>query len=280
MAITGGVKIFNKNQNLFEDGASGTATSGSSAVNRALDKNPVTKWRSVGSTDAVTETIIVTLPTAQTIDRILLVDHNWKEFTVKYDVVGVFTDFTTVVGLDGALGGGITETVFADNTAYYEFDAVSVTILEITVTKTQIANAEKFITQIISTDELGTLEGFPLIKGLTHTRNSRRKKMLSGKTLVQKSEESLKFKLQFKNYPGRTLGPDLDLMFTLFDREENFIVWLSGGRRGTEFFRYTLRGFRLEDVPECQVERDYKVSYTKNVYIHVNNVTVSIAEAV
>lgn len=278
MAITGGIKIFNKNQNLAVDGASATATSGEGAINRALDVSQVSKWRSVGSTDAITETIIVSFNGAKTIDRIMLVDHNWKEFTVKYDVAGTFTDFTSVIGIDGALGS-ISETVFADDTAYYEFDAVSTEQIEVTVTKTEVVDDQKFITQIVSTNELGTLQGFPVINKLKLSRNTRRKKMLSGKMLVQKSDTTNSFELRYKNYPP-SLNGDLDLMFTLFDREDNFIVWLCGGRRGTDFFRYTLRGFRLCDVFQMQIEKDFSESYSKNVYINMVNLSVRLAEAV
>ena len=204
MPITGGLKILKRSKALFEDGVTMAATSGTGSESRALDRNRFTFWRSVGSSDSVTETLILTFPSTTTIDRIFLVDHNWKSFTVKYDSGGVFVDFTSVVGLDGALGGGISETTFADNTAYYEFDSVSTTRLEITATLTQTADEDKYLNQLMATEEEGTMVGFPEIKGFTWSRNSRVKKMLSGRSLVQKSEESIKFSLDFKNYPGGT----------------------------------------------------------------------------
>jgi len=223
----------------------------------------------------------VTFPATTTITRLLFLDHNWKQFTVKHDLAGVFTDFTTVVGLDGALGGGITETTFADDTAYYEFDSVTTTRIQITVKKTQTTDAEKFISQIIATKELGTFVGFPIVDRLTMSRNSRSKKVLSGKSLVQKSEESNNFQLRFKNYAvGLTFTADMSLMYTLFDRENNFLVWLSGGRRGTDFFRFTLRPFELKQVFQMQIDRDIRQSYSKNVYINAANLRVRLVEAV
>ena len=279
MAITGGVKFFKRNKNLSEDGATATASTGEVVINRALDKNPLTKWRSVGSSDATTETITISYPEDTTINRVILQDHNWETFTVQYDSGGVFTDFTTVVGLDGSLGGGISETTFADDTAYYEFDSVTTSRIQITVTTTQTADEDKFISQIISTEELGTLQGFPLVRGLSPSRNLRRRKVLSGKSLIQKSEESVRFRLDFKNF-GSTFTADLDLMFTLFEREDNFLTWLSGGKRGTDNFRYTLRGFRLKDIFEMQIDRDFPLSYRNNVYVNPVNVRVSLTEAV
>lgn len=263
--ITGGIKFLEPNKNLLKDGASATASSGASSKDSILDKNEFTFWTSVGSDDTTTETLVVTFPASLIIDRILLLDHNFKEFTIKYDLASVFTDFANVVGLDGALGGGISETVFADDTAYYEFDPVTTTRIEITCTKAQIVDAQKFLAQVISTEEIETLVGFPQIRRLSHSRNARAVKVLSGKSIIQKSLDSLSFELQFKDYPP-TLETDLALPSTLFERSNSFLVWLCGGRRGTTFFRFTNRGFRLKDIPEMQMERDMRTTYRKNVY--------------
>lgn len=282
MAITGGIKFFDISQNLFEDGTTATATSGEFAISRALDRNPITKWRSVGSSDSSTETITVTFPDSVPIDRILLVDHNFKQFQVKYDLSGVYTDFTNVVGIDGALGGGISETNFADDTAYYEFDSVTTPSIQITIDTTQSVDAEKFISQIISTTEIGTLQGFPLVTGITPTRNQRNRQVLSGRTIVQKSEETISFNLDFSNYAvsNSIYHADLDLAMTLFDREDNFLVWLCGGRRGSNYFKYTLRGFRLKDIYQMQTVNDYELSYRDNVYVNPVSLAINLEEAV
>lgn len=279
MPISGGLKVFDRSQSLFSDGATAIASSGIGAENRALDKNPLTKWRSSGSADAITETFTITLPKTTTFTRILILDHNFKEFTIKHDVSGVFTDFASVIGLDGSQAT-ISETTFSDDTAYYEFDSVSTASVQITITKTQVADEEKKMAQVIITTELGTLTGFPVVNATRFSRNIKRRRVLSGKSLIQKSEESTRFRLDFRNYPSTGFTADLDLMFTLFDRDANFIMWLSGGRRGTDFFRYTLRGYRLKDAFEMQIDRDISESYTKNVYINMVNLRMSFVEAI
>lgn len=282
MSITGGVKFFNRNQALFEFGATATASSGEVAIARALDKNPITKWRSLGSSDSSTETITVTLPDAITIDRIILQDHNFKQFQVKYDSSGMFTDFTNVLGIDGSLGGGISETAFADDTAYYEFDSVTTSSIQLTIDTTQTVDAEKFISQIIVTSEIGTFNGFPLISGITPSRNQRNRKVLSGRSIVQKGQETMAFDLDFSNYgvSKADFRADLDIAMTLFDREDPFLVWLCGGRRGSDYFRYTLRGFRLKDIYQMQTLNDYELSYRDNVYINPASLKVDLEEAV
>jgi hypothetical protein len=279
MSITGGIKFFKASKNLLADGASITSTSASSSADYAIDRNTDTYWRSVSSNDTVTETLEVTFDSSKTIDRILLLDHNWKQFTIQYDVSGVWTNFASVVGLDGNVGSSISTTTFADDTAYFEFTPVTTGKIRIQVVKTQIANQDKYISQIICTEELGTLQGFPVVLGPTLDRNEKKRKALSGRVIVQKSTESAAITLNFKNYPSQsTYNADMDLMFELFDLEDPFIVWLCGGRRGTNYFKYTLRGFRLQDAYTVQITREFETEYTNNIYSGPVNVLVQLEE--
>lgn len=279
MALTGGISFYKRSKVLIDDETTITATSGSEAADFAIDRNTFTYWRSVGSSDSVTETIIITPPADVVLDRIFLIDHNFETFTVKYKSGGVFVDFTNVTGLDGALGGGITETTYARDTAYYEFDSVTTSAIEITCTTAQVTDAEKFISQIIATEELGTLEGYPIVKSVKPSRNSRIKRTLTGRRNVLKSIETTEFQLDFKDYP-RSLSDDLDLMFDLQDSEDPFLVWLSGGRFGSDFFGYTLPQWKLKAVTQMQVIKNLDNSYSKNVYQNSVNVKVGLAESV
>lgn len=279
MSITGGMKFFDRSRCLFADGASiSAAVSGDASAQRAIDKNPVTYWRSVGSTDLVVEEIEIVFSEAKAIDRLLLVDHNWKQFTAQYFTGGSYTDFAAVVGIDGSKAS-ISETAFADDTAYYEFTEVTTTKIKLTITKTQTADQEKYINQIIATKELGTLQGFPNISQVEYDRNIRKKEMLSGKSLINKSEESSKINIRFKDYPP-SLSADIDLMFSLHDRDTNFLIWVCGGRRGSTYFKKQLRGYRLRDVVEMQVAAPIKPMYSDNIFANQINFEVKMEEVV
>lgn len=265
MAITGGVKFFEKTKALTNEGATMTMTSGEASSIFATDQNELTHARSLNSTDAVTETWELDFGAIATINRLLLIDINWKDFSVRYDVSGVWTSFASVIGLDGSLVG-IVETAFADTTGYYEFASVTTQKLQFVLNKTQTANQEKRVATIIPTLELGTLQGFPEVLPRI-SRNIRDDKVLSGRVITRKSNQVFRFDIKFKRYPtDSTITPDTDLMMDLFDGEETFIVWICGGRRGTDFFRYTLRGFRLQDAIHMQVTKDLKPAYHKNIY--------------
>lgn len=280
MSITGGIKFFEKSKCLLDDGATAEVTTGEVVQDFLIDKNPITFWNSVGSTDLITEDIIIRF-TEDTINRIFLQDHNFKQYTIKYWDTGssTYIDFTSVVGIDGSLIGGISETTFAQNTSYYEFASVTTTRIKVSVLKTQIANDEKYISQIIATEELGTLTGYPAINNMKHSRNTISVEMLSGKMKITKGYESFTCKLKFDKYPS-SLSTDLDLIGTLFDSQDPFLVWLCGGRYSTTYFKYTLRGFRLKDIYQCQIAGDMPVEYYKDVYVLPVTIEVLLQEHV
>lgn len=280
MSITGGIKFFKASKNLYKDGASIAASTGNDSANYAIDRNSASYWRSVGTTDLTTETIELEFSESKTIDRILILDMNLKGFVVKYDASGVWTHFSGVTGIDGTKSN-ITETAFTDNSAYYEFTSVTTTKIQIEMTTTQVVDAEKYISQIICTEEIGTLVGYPEIDGLTFDKNNRVKQTLSGRYSIIKSDEASEFKLKFKNYPANTVySPDVDIMMSLHDSDDDFIVWLCGGRRGSSYFKYTLRGFRLKDAITMQISKEIKVEYTSNIYTSTLNMQVDFKEVI
>lgn len=277
MPVTGGIKFFGQSVVLAQDGATVTATSGDLVAAYALDKNPITFWESVGSDDTTTEEIEIVFD-ENSFDRLLLQNHNWKDFNVQYWNGAAWTHFASVVGLAGSKAN-ITETAFAEDTAYYEFTEVTTTKIRIQVLKTQVVDDQKYISQVIACTEIGTLQGWPRIKGAKHSRNSRKKDMLSGKVLVQPGIDSFACKIDFQNYPA-SLSADLNLAMTLFDREDPFLVWLCGGAYGATKFRYTQRGFRLRDVYLMHIVADVPVEYMSNGYLNPVGIELSLEEHV
>ena len=177
------------------DGASGVSTpsNGTSTAIFCLDRNPYTYWYTSGSNDSTTEVLTITFPSSVPITRLLLLDHNFKNYTVKYlNGLGAFVDFTNAVGMDGAMSGGkIAETIFSDGSSYYEFDSVTTNQIKISIVSTQVTNADKFLNACIATTEIGTLAGYPTISPIAVDRNSKIKKTLSGRYSIQKSDETV-----------------------------------------------------------------------------------------
>lgn len=263
--ISGGIKFFSDNPALSENGGSiSSATSGSVASANILDKLSYTYWTSVGSNDTTTETIVIAFPNA-TISRLLLLDHNWKQYTVKYWNGFSFVDFAAVSGLDGSISV-ISESTFADDSSYYEFTQITTTQIQITVTKTQSANAQKYLATFFPTAEIGTMSGFPKVDPVNFTRTPRTSQMLSGRVKIVKQPQTVSITLGFANYPVLSYGADVDLVLSLVDSEIPFYIWLCGGRRGSNYFSYQIRGWDLKNCYRVQIDSDVALTWTDNLY--------------
>lgn len=277
MPISGGIKFFDLNLADSKTDASAAASSGNPSAGFILDRNQYTVWRSVGSDDTTTEMLEITLSKSETFDRLFLIRHNFKQFTVQYWNSG-WTDFANIIGINGVTAAQISETTYDANSAYYEFDEVTTNRILITATKTQTADEQKFLNSFVVTSELGTLDGFPAVKGVTKDNKLRKSILLNGRSFITKSIEVMRFSIDFKNYPA-PLRADLDLIYNLFDRDDNFLTWVCGGRNGEPYFKYQLRGFRIEDVIETQVVNIFKDSYRNNFYNGTVRLKLKLEEA-
>lgn len=256
-----GIKFFEKNKALFADGSTCVASTNTDDDDLILGVNKYFRWTSIGSDDVTPETLTITLPAAVQISRIFLINHNFKNFTIKYDN-GSPTDFTGVTGLDNYSDSKIEETAFERNTAYYAFTPVTTDTIIITANTTQVVDAQKYLTQFVTTEELGTLTGYPDMKGITLDRNDQRAEAISGRMHIQKGYETAKFQLSLKTYP---LQSDIDILDDLHDMEDSFLAWLCGA--DPDQFTLEQRGFRLEDLYQMKIDKAMKNSFDKNVYV-------------
>lgn len=279
MAITGGVKFFTENEALGSDGATITASSGNASAANLLSRDKLALWRSVASDDTTTETLTITLPAAASFTRLFVIGHNWKEFQIDYDDGG-YTDFANVIGLDGDLVGGISETAFSDSVLYYEFDEVSTDEIRIRVTKTQTVDAQKYANFLLVCSELGTLSGWPMVMPQIK-RNLRVTKMLDGRSRVDPGPETFSCEIRFKDYPVRSeYAADSTLCAqTLFFRDAPFHVWPCGGRRGSSYFGHTIPGFRLQDVELVKIVNAQQPEYPDGIYVNPIDFMMELEEA-
>jgi len=264
MALTGGISFFKDSKTYFKNGTVATATTNDVITKNILANNTSIGWYSDGSNDTITEVITITLPSAVAIDRIFMLGHNWKEFEVKYWNGASFVSFANVVGINGSVAGGILETIFEKDASYYQFDSVSTDIIQVSVTKTQIINEEKFLDRFFATEELGTFEGYPLAVP-KYSQNEVVQKVLSSKFSIQKANETEELNISFKAYPYKT---DFDLLNSLYESNTPFFVWLCGGRFESKFFRIPIKGFDLKDLFLLQTRGKFNPKYFKNVYIN------------
>lgn len=250
--------------NLFKDGTIiDSATSNLAGAKYMLDTNEYTQWESVGSNDLTEETIVVTLPSSKSINRMLLTDFNFKDFDVMYWNGSAYAAFTNVIGVNGDVFTGVASTTYARNSGYFEFDLVSTTEVRIRVRTTQVANAQKYITNFMLTKEIGTFTGFPRIEPASN-RNEEKIATMSGKFLVQKGFDTTQIKITFKSHPYQN---DIDIVSALYESEESFLVYPCGGRTGTTYFKLSLRAWDLDSIYNMQLVGKLQDKFEKGVYI-------------
>ena len=274
--IDGGIKFFEQNYALFRNGGRATATSNGDSAKYMLDISRYTRWESIGSNDLTSETITIDLGTPKRIDTLLLSGINLKEFSIKYSAGATFLDFSNVVALNGKTKTAVNETAHEYDAAFYQFDPVTVSQIQIIASKTQVADQQKIIGQMIATEEIGTLLGFPRMRPLA-SRNETKAKALSRRYVIQKTYETNRFRITFKMHPYQN---DEDIIEKLFDRDDPFLVYPCGGRTGKPYFKIEQKGWRAGDIYNVQTTGRMKNEYERGVYSLGFNKSITLEEHV
>lgn len=272
MTISGGIKFFNKSFcDISIDEVNLVVSSGGSVKDAIRDRKNTTKWSSLGSNDATTETIEIDFGEIKTIDRLILIKNNLKAFNVQYHNGSSYTDFSSVVTKEGTQAS-ITETANTKTTNYYEFASVSTQYIKITMTTTQTTNDEKYIYQVIATSELGAFTGYPVFNRSFSPIVSR-KTTLSGKTRASVFGEMFECSLSFNGYPTAL---DHALVLRLWENSEEFLIYPCGGNE--DQFRFKTKGDRLEDLWLVTITNDWSPNYVENVYCLPLNYSLNLTE--
>lgn len=245
-------RFFEKNKADFADSAVvATASQGVGFEYFALNRSNLSAWVTNGSVDADNTTFTIDFGNLHTIDTILLVLMNFKAYTIKYWDGSTYQDFSTAINVSG----NSTETKF------HQFNSVSTTKIQLTITGTMVANADKFLYQFIVTKQIGQFAGWPVIKNPIRSRNRQSSKMLSGKQSIREQVGFFSCSLMFKILSS---SADLDLIESLYNSNEGFLVWLSGGSETQ--FSSEREGYRLEDLPLMKCSNEYKPEFYNGLY--------------
>lgn len=271
MSITGAIKFFEKSRADIDYNATVVASSGQSCADYVRDRNNIDKWSSVGSSDVVREYLEIEFDGAHSINRLLLTGHNWKKFFAMWWDGASWNHFTSVVTKEGTQTN-VLETVNAKTTSYYEFAEVSTTKITLQIDETIVANAEKTCSQVIVTKEIGTLVGFPQWTP-SFGKNQIENKSVSGRPKYSIMSETTSIDMTFDTYPP---AEDHALIQTMWDDQEEFLVWLCGGN-DTQF-RYPAKGNRLQDVWLVWFGDVWSPAYASTVYQNALSYSLKLNE--
>lgn len=202
-------------------------------------------WATTGSVDAANTTIEIDFNDLKEFNRIMLLGHNLKAFTLKYWDGSSWVDFSTP----------ISETTNTAGSNYYEFDLVESRYLQLIITGTMTADADKTIKQILVCEFLGELSFEPEVD-IEFTKQRKRTAYLSGKSFVSSQVGGFSCRLR---HPTIENESDFSLIEELFDAYEGFHISISGG---TETQFSTVRpGYRLEDIYFVNLANEYRPSF-------------------
>ncbi len=242
-----------------------TASEGNDYANRVLNRSNLSAWITTGSTDASLTTLTIDMVDARAITDIILIKHNFKNFTVKYWDGATYQPFSPA----------ISETTNTAASNSYEVTQVSTSKIQITVNGTMVVDDDKYLFQFIASKRIGQLAGWPVIKNPLLERNKKSTKMLSGKLNIAENIGKFSCELTVKEW---TSSADLTIVEALFNSPEGFLVWLCGGSESQ--FASTRQGYRHEDIFLMKCVNDYEPEYVEGQYLRGLDIKIKLAEVI
>jgi hypothetical protein len=239
-------------QNITITVTDATATnSGQSYVDFVRNRNNETAWMTTGSDDAANTQIDIDMAETLAIDRLLIVKHNLKAYTIQYHNGSSYVDFSTAIN----------ETTNTKSTNEHIFTEVQASKIRIITTGTQVADDDKFIYQILICKSLGQLEGYPEIKKPVYSANKRVIKLLSGKSFIARQRGAFSCTLDVKNY---NITADLNILESIYFNLSGVLVWVNAGD-SDQFSREHI-SYRPEDIFLVQPTDEWTPEFYKSLY--------------
>lgn len=241
------------------------SNNGQSFIDFVRNRNNTSAWLTTGSNDAANTQLDIDTIDERDINRIIIVGHNLKAYTIQFFNGTIFTDFSTVIA----------ETNDLEDTTAFTFDLVSTAKIRIIITGTKVADADKIIKQLYITEDIGQLQGWPIIRNAKHTTNKRIGRMLSGKINSIESVGGFACDLRVSNY---NIDADLTIIEKIYFGKRGVQVWLCGGNE--DQFSHKRIGYRKEDIFLMRVTNDYQDDWVSGVYKNGIKILMKLAESI
>lgn len=260
------IKFFKKNElDISRTDVTITADNGQDYVDFVRNRNNTSGWMTTGSVDADNTNFLVVWDDPVAIDRIILVGHNFKGYTISYWDGSAFQAFSTDINV----------TNNTETTTEHEFTSVNTERIAIVITGTMTANEDKRLTQLIAATAIGQLSGWPLIRNPKVGRNRTTSKMLSGKALVRENVGNFSCTLSVENWSS---DADLALIEELYFKNEGFLLWLCGGDE--DQFSSRRIGYRLEDIYLMKCADEHTPEWANGFYKSGMKIGIDMIEVV
>ena len=257
------IDLDNKNPIITITDAVATNT-GQDSVTFLRNRNNISGWVTTNSTDAANTEILVELFDYFNVDLIALVKHNFKNYTIEWRN-------SSAVWASYDIGSLNTETT----NIHEKVTPVLTNAIRITITGTQIVDADKELRQLIITEKKYKFEGWPVIKKPVHSKNKKNNKMLSGKVNIVDSRGAFSCTLEIKLSGSEN---DLTAHEEIYEQAEGLLMLLSGGNE--DQFRTKRKGYKNEDFVLVRPVDEYSNPYDKGVYTMGMKIKMKLAETI
>lgn len=219
-------------------------------------------WITSGTLDLNNTNIVVDFVTSVDLDFIALVKHNFKSYKIEYWNGSSYQLLIDV-------------TNNSTKTTSHEFTIITTTKIKLTIRGTFVADDDKILYQLIASEKIGRFNGWPTVKNPIISRERLRSKMLSGKESIKEQLGSFSCTLDLKVYSD---SQDLDIIETIFQANEGFLLWLCGGDEAQ--FSSKRLGYRLEDFYLVKCSSEYKPEWYKGLYTSGQVVNLNLQEVI
>lgn len=237
---------------------------GGDFINEIRNRSDKDGWMTSGSNDAANTELLVTFSDLTEFTRILLLNHNFKNFTMQYydEDTNAWADFSTPIAV----------TNFAGKSSYFEVERVFTFKVKLTIQGTQTPNADKSLRQFLICEEIGELVTELNIDPVFDD-DRKISKYVSGRNYVTKSIGGIKIKLTMSSI-GR--ADDLELIEYLHSLYGGFHTWLCGG----DITQYeTVRNaYRMEDIFYTLVSTLYNPQWRDGRYYNGMIINFTLVE--
>lgn len=228
-------------------------SNGQAIVDFLRNRNNNSAWVTTQSTDAANTTLEADIGDLVSVSDILLVNHNFKSFKLEYHDGNNWNDFDPALDF----------TDCTESTTHLEFSSREITRIRLTIRGTQVADADKKMTQLIITEKYGKgqFNSWPVVKKPVHGTNKRKTKMLSGKVNLVESAGSFSCELSVSNLSD---DDDLTLAEQIYFAHQGFLLWLCGGDE--DQFSSKRLGYRRQDLYLMRPTADYSPEFYNGFY--------------
>lgn len=233
------------------------------------DRRNDTGWVANNATPLGTEFLTLNWVDVKTVTHVFLLNHNLANGGIRvFDSNNPSTEEFIIFTNNTETNGFFTLT----NSGPY--NAVTVTFDDGLGNATIDGNDPK-ISQIVVTEQLGQLEGFPVINRPTLDRNLNIGTALSGKSVVTANTGGYSFELQITVTSSEN---DTQLLQDLHLTNNGFLTLLNGGDE--DQFNLNLLGYRTQDLLFTKITSDFSAQLFRGVYTLGQEIRVKFAEVI